>query len=131
MAPPLLELFPTPFSISCSETLAVASLVLGLTCIASYLRWMKRATPYPPGPPPDPILGNARQLVKIDNQERAFADWESTYGWLLPFVNSYHMMCDPCQRRCHLHQCPQQVNLNPQLLLGCEGSPGEEERDLF
>jgi len=38
---------------------------------------------YPPGPPPDPILGNVRQLLKIDNQARAFADWERLYGWPL------------------------------------------------
>lgn len=80
MAPPLLELFHATLSISRSETVAIASIVLGLICVASYLRWKKRVASYPPGPPPDPIFGNARQLVKIDNQERAFAGWERVYG---------------------------------------------------
>jgi len=80
MAPQLLGLFHTTLSVSYPETFAIASLVLGSICAVSYFRWKKRIASYPPGPPPDPILGNARQLIKIDNQERAFADWERAYG---------------------------------------------------
>jgi len=77
----LSELFHTALSVSCPGTINIASLTLGLVCIASYLRWRGRVALYPPGPPPDPILGNVRQLLKIDNQAQAFADWERVYGW--------------------------------------------------
>jgi len=80
MPPPLPRLFHGALSISYSETIVIASLLLGLICMTSYLRWRRRVRSYPPGPLPDPIFGNARQLVKIDNQERAFADWEREYG---------------------------------------------------
>jgi hypothetical protein len=65
---------------SYSQTIIIVPLVLGLICVESYFRWRRRIALYPPGPPPDPILGNIRQLVKIDNQERAFSDWQRTYG---------------------------------------------------
>lgn len=80
MAPPLSGFLPTTLTISYKGTIGIASLILGLICTTSYLRWRKRVASYPPGPPPDPVLGNARQLVKIENQERAFAEWERTYG---------------------------------------------------
>jgi len=82
MPPQLSELFHTALSVSCSRTITTVSLTLGLICVASYLRWRRRIALYPPGPPPDPILGNVRQLIKIDNQAQAFADWERVYGRL-------------------------------------------------
>jgi len=82
MSPPLSELLHTTLSVSRSGSVITASLTLGLVCVASYLRWRKRVALYPPGPPPDPILGNVRQLLKIDNQVQAFADWERLYGRL-------------------------------------------------
>ena len=80
MAPPLSTLFHAALSVSRFEIFVIASLFVGLIFVLSYLRWRRRIRSYPPGPPPDPILGNARQLVKIDNQERAFAGWERAYG---------------------------------------------------
>ena len=40
-------------------------------------------------------------------------------------------MGHPGQRRYQLSQRLQQVNPGPQLLFGCERSPGEERRNLF
>ena len=132
MAPSLLELFHATPSISCSEAIAIASLVLGLICVVSYLRWRRRVASYPPGPPPDPILGNARQLVRIDNQERAFADWERTYGQLPGSATPFHLLSFCLGKRRHqLPQRFQQVDFDPQLLLGCKGPFGEEGCDLF
>jgi len=81
MSPQLSELFHTTLSVSRSGSIITISLALGLVCVTSYLRWRKRVALYPPGPPPDPLLGNVRQLLKIDNQVQAFADWERVYGW--------------------------------------------------
>jgi len=134
----LSELFRTSPSVSYSGTIAIASLILGSACIVSYLRWRRRVASYPPGPPPDPILGNIRQLVKINNQERTFANWERLYG-LLPITDHRSSSATSClllirhfgQRRHQLLQRFQQVNFDPQLHFGRKGSPREAECDLF
>lgn len=94
MAPSLSGFLPATLSVSYKGTIGIASLILGLICTTSYLRWRKRIASYPPGPPPDPVFGNARQLVKIENQERAFAEWERTYGeFSVIFMSCPLLMC--------------------------------------
>ena len=40
---------------------------------------MKKTPKYPPGPPRDPILGNARQMTG-DYIEQRFTEWGKRYG---------------------------------------------------
>jgi len=132
MSPQLSELLHTTLSVSRSGSIITISLTLGLICVASYLRWRKRVALYPPGPPPDPLLGNVRQLLKIDNQVQAFSDWERVYGSssIVRRVVSL-LICHLGQRRYQLPQRLQQVAFDPQFSFSRKGSLGEEERHLL
>ena len=56
--------------------------------VVTFLSKATRKSPnYPPGPPRDPILGNARQMTG-DHIERRFAEWGKRYG-RLPFILSW------------------------------------------
>lgn len=44
----------------------------------------KKSPNYPPGPPRDPILGNARQMI-CDHIELRFTEWGKRYGTLYSF----------------------------------------------
>ena len=49
--------------------------------LAIFLSKVTRKPPnYPPGPPRDPIIGNARQMTG-DNMELKFTEWGKRYGW--------------------------------------------------
>jgi hypothetical protein len=62
-----------------SPTLEI-SLVLAVAGIVAASRWKSsRSLPYPPGPPPDPFIGNARAMAS-DELERVFAAWGKEYG---------------------------------------------------
>jgi len=47
-------------------------------------RVVKKSPNYPPGPPRDPILGNARQMTE-DYIERRFTEWGKRYGMSYSF----------------------------------------------
>ena len=60
------------------------SVVIAVTGLAVASRWRgSQSSPYPPGPPPDPIIGNARAMTS-DELERVFAAWGEKYGALPP-----------------------------------------------
>ena len=48
---------------------------------------MKKSPNYPPGPPRDPILGNARQMTG-ENIELRFTEWGKRYGMRTLFIRS-------------------------------------------
>lgn len=77
MSEHLLQRVPSPETFELSRigwgTVVVALLVTLLSKV------MKKAPNYPPGPPRDPILGNARQMTG-DYIERRFAEWGKRYG---------------------------------------------------
>lgn len=54
---------------------AVAAAVL----VVFFSKAAKKPPNYPPGPPRDPILGNARQMTG-DFIERTFTEWGKRYG---------------------------------------------------
>lgn len=79
---PSLVVKPVPF--------VNASLVALGICIWLFSRWISaRRLKLPPGPRPDPFIGNIRQL-SFDNQEVRFAEWGAAFGMCL---------------HCH-HTCP-------------------------
>jgi len=56
------------------------SLAVAITGFVLVSKWrVSRSLPYPPGPPPDPIIGNARAMTS-DELERVFASWGKKYG---------------------------------------------------
>ena len=63
---------------------AVASLAVAVTAIVVVYKWRgSQSLPYPPGPPPDPVIGNARAMASGE-LERVFAAWGKKYGMSLP-----------------------------------------------
>lgn len=51
-----------------------------LFCIMIALsRWRANPHPYPPGPRPDPIIGNVRDMMS-DYPEQEFQRWRIRYG---------------------------------------------------
>ncbi|KLO20177.1 CyP450 monooxygenase [Schizopora paradoxa] len=82
----------------------IASVVL--SCLA-YLRRRKHGLPYPPGPKPLPIIGNALDLPESHLWLKA-GEWSKTYGDLvflkafgqpMLFINSYDIAFDLLERR--------------------------------
>lgn len=53
----------------------------------------KKSPNYPPGPPRDPILGNARQMTG-DYIELKFAEWGKRYGLCCPFTVGIGALAD-------------------------------------
>ena len=63
-------------------TVAGISLAVAITGIAAISKWRgSQSHLYPPGPPPDPIIGNARAMTS-DELHRVFAEWGKKYGAL-------------------------------------------------
>ena len=63
-------------------TIAGVSLLVAVTGLVVVSKWKgSHSLPYPPGPPPDPIIGNARAMAS-DELERVFAAWGKKYGTL-------------------------------------------------
>ena len=62
-------------------TITGISLVVVLSGLVAASRWKNSQSlpAYPPGPPPDPIIGNARAMAS-DELERVFAAWGKKYG---------------------------------------------------
>lgn len=54
--------------------------IVATVVLVVFLRVVTKKSPsYPPGPPRDPILGNARQMT-VDNIELKFTEWGKRYG---------------------------------------------------
>ena len=70
LAPPLVTL--KPLQICCG---AVASVVLAIFLV----KMTRKSLNYPPGPPRDPILGNARQMAG-NYIELKLTEWGERYG---------------------------------------------------
>lgn len=72
---------PLPSSLLDPAAVGV-SLAVALTSLVAVSKWKNsQSLPYPPGPPPDPIIGNARAMAS-DELERVFAAWGKKYGVL-------------------------------------------------
>ncbi|KAI0027606.1 cytochrome P450 monooxygenase [Vararia minispora EC-137] len=76
----------------------------------------------PPGPPPDPVLGNIRHMP-FEQQEKAFADWSKVYGDVIYtqvlgrsmiILNSLKAARDLLEKRSAIYSC------RPRLVLICE-----------
>ena len=85
---PSLPLLDSP-----TATISLAVAVLG---IVAFSRWRSsQSLPYPPGPPPDPIIGNIRVMAS-GNLERVFAGWGKEYGasfQRFPYFRRSHSAC--------------------------------------
>lgn len=68
---------PDSTAVGVSLAVAVAGIVAASTWKGS------QSLPYPPGPPPDPFIGNARAMAS-DELERIFAAWGKKYGASCP-----------------------------------------------
>ena len=67
--------------------------LLGISLLVSGLlytlhRSRRSESRYPPGPPPDPILGNVRQFPRTE-WHNTFTIWQKQYGQIVPCI-SYH-----------------------------------------
>ena len=57
-----------------------AYLVLLALCTLLFSRWLSaRRLNLPPGPKPDPFIGNLRQ-ISLDCQEQRFTEWGTIFG---------------------------------------------------
>ena len=62
------------------------SLAVAVLCLVAFTKWRgSQSLPYPPGPPPDPIIGNIRAMASGD-LEHVFASWGKKYG---PVPNAF------------------------------------------
>ena len=69
-----------PFPTSLYQpTLGVLLLVVLLALRSLYRYFTYPQLPFPPGPRPDPVIGNLRQFP-IVYQEKTFAKWADQYG---------------------------------------------------
>lgn len=76
---PNVPLRPFMSSLLDSPTLGI-SLAVAVAGIVVASKWKgSQSLPYPPGPPPDPFIGNARAMAS-DELERVFAAWGKEYG---------------------------------------------------
>ena len=95
---------PLPSIVLMQQTLDPARLtLLGVSLLATgFLYTVHRARQkkscLPPGPPPDPILGNVRQFPKTE-WHNTFMVWQEQYGLNIPSVSHRHALTAPCVRR--------------------------------
>ena len=68
--------------------LGISLLVSGLLYILHRSR-RSESRRYPPGPPPDPILGNVRQFPRTE-WHNTFTIWQEQYGQAIPYTSVYH-----------------------------------------
>lgn len=69
--------------------LGISLLVTGLFYTVHRSRQNQKKSHLPPGPPPDPILGNVRQFPRTE-WHNTFTVWQKQYGQIVPFLVSYH-----------------------------------------
>lgn len=80
-------------------TIVNASLVALAICTWLFSRWISaRRLKLPPGPRPDPFLGNIRQL-SFDYQELRFTEWGAAFGIYPPPRTCRHITLSYCDRR--------------------------------
>ncbi|KAI0313058.1 hypothetical protein OF83DRAFT_1176031 [Amylostereum chailletii] len=87
-------------------------------------RWTtERRQRLPPGPPPDPFLGNIRQM-SFDNQEQRFVEWDAAYGDVmharvfsrsLLILNSFKAARDLLEKRGANYSCRPRMVLISEL----------------
>ncbi|KAF9645975.1 cytochrome P450 [Thelephora ganbajun] len=104
-----------------STTVGV-SFVIAVTGLVAISKWKgSQSLPYPPGPPPDPIIGNARAMGS-DELERVFAAWGKKYGDVnyvtvvgqpIIVLNSYQAARDLLEKRSGIYSSrPRMVMLS-------------------
>jgi len=83
------------------------------------VRWLTgRRLRLPPGPKPDPFIGNLRQM-SFDNQAETFILWGKTYGAVFPTMHVWWRLCgSPLDRRRDLCKDVQQACNRPKFLQG-------------
>ena len=83
-------------------TAAVFLLALGIATVL-LSRWINRRRPrLPPGPRPDPLIGNLRQFASDKSMEVNLTEWSKSYGSSLGAPKSFSVQesnCFTCRRR--------------------------------
>lgn len=70
----------SPSPLPDSTVAGISLAVVAVTALVAVSKWKgSQSLPYPPGPPSDPIIGNARAMAS-DELERVFAAWGKKYG---------------------------------------------------
>lgn len=73
---------PATLSLPSVPLPAVGTLAIVAVIFVSVLRrWRSRSPPFPPGPRPDPLIGNIRQMGSKDLKV-LFEEWGKEYGVL-------------------------------------------------
>lgn len=77
-----------------------------LICTLLFSRWLSstRHLKLPPGPRPDPFIGNLRQM-SLSNQEQRFAEWGRIFGTVVSTCRCFTLNLKPSiLRRCCILQ---------------------------
>jgi len=82
-----------------------------LAAFYAYRYFISSRPHFPPGPRPDPIIGNLRH-IPLERSERVFAEWSNTYGWCLSLIVSYSSI-QYYTRRCGLRTASGEADDNP------------------
>ncbi|KAI0313057.1 cytochrome P450 monooxygenase [Amylostereum chailletii] len=103
-------------------------------------RWLSvRKLRLPPGPPPDPFLGNIRQMA-FENQEQRFAEWGKVYGDVMHakifsrsvlILNSLKAAQDLLEKRSRNYSCRPRLVLISELMGWSASLPNIPYGDKF
>lgn len=73
------DIFPWAVTLAPLRPFQMGCGALTVLLLATFLYKMRNSPNYPPGPPRDPVFGNARQMTG-DHIELKFTEWGKRYG---------------------------------------------------